>query len=303
MPTLITAVVTGLLLILTGCNAVPVVRYSKIDAGHPPNDVTDSFYRAQSRISLNKTVVESEKTKKKTEQYTIASAPVAYEDDYKIGIRPDNSLRVTTKINITKIENTDLVATVGVETTDNTVSLINQVGGVLVKAATLFATTTPAAGIPAKEVRKICVEDDEFPIQILIDANELMAGIEKTIPVVNRPCIELKVAAKPKDAVKTSETQMFAGPTSNYFYSACREATVTYFLDEKKVKRFSKIVRIADPTHLQAVQLPYKGSVTMHSECGVSVKTESTSPQNSIAIIDAVAGQLKAFKDAVDALK
>jgi hypothetical protein len=292
----------AVLLILAGCTAVPVVEYSEIKVGPPPEGVTDTFYRAQSRITLNKTETESEKTKKKTTQFSITSAPVAYDADYKIGVKPKDSLTVTTKINVTKIENTDLVRTIGVETTDNTVNFINQVGGVLVKAVTLFAKAPPSGAKPAPEP-EVCIADDEFPIHIQIDSAELASGAGAKLPVPGRPCLEVIVGPAPKDAVKTVESDMFKKPTSNFFYSACREATVTYYLDKDRKKKFAKIVRIADPTHLQAVQFPYKGSVTMHSECGVSVTTESTSPQNSIAIIDAVAGQLKAFKDAIDAAK
>ncbi len=285
------------LALLAGCGAVPVVQYTKVDDTHTdvPSKVTDMYYLAQSQITIDKTKKEDPKTKLTTEEYSIVSKPVPY-TAYKVGIIPENSIRVTTKVNITKIENTDLVSAIGIETTDNTVALVNQIGGVAVKVIGLFGALAPALG------DKPCIPDDQFPVTLMLNSTKLAQnaitlkfnarGME-----VEDGCISVEIGSRPVDAI--SSEPLFGKPTSNYFYSSCRDATISYEQAPGGVKkRVSKAIRIADPNVVQQVQFPYKGSVTMHSSCGVSVKTDAASPQNTISVIDALAAQLKAIVDA-----
>lgn len=293
------AAIIASLMYLTGCNAIPTLQYSKIDGTNSAKGITDSYYLAQSQITLDKVVQENEKTKKKTESYSVTSKPIAY-DAYKIGVRPDNSLRVTTKINIVKLDNTDLVSSIGVETADNTVNLISQIGGAIVKLAAVVAAAPPQPGAP-------CIGDDDFPVQLVLDSGKLgqLKGeavtlqLDKTGATKENGCIKVQVAAISKDAISSADLP-FNQETSNYYYAACRDATVSF---QQGTKDVSKTVRIADPNYVQFVQLPYQGTVTMHSACGVSVKTEGTSPQNAMSIVDALATQGKAIKDALEAAK
>ncbi len=287
-------------LLLSACNVVPIVQYNKIEKAEDARGVADSFYLAQSQVTIDKVSETEENAKsKKTEEYTIASRPVAHEA-YKIGVRPDDSLWRTTKINIVKMENTDLVSSVGVETTDNTASLISSVGGAITKVIGLIGVSAPPPGL------RPCIQADGYPIQFTVTAANLTAAA-KTRKINFNPdgkldasgCISLELGDLPKDAIPAAELP-FKTPTSNYYYSACRDAVVSF----KNEKTVTKKLRIADPNYVQSVEMPYKGSVSMHSECGVSVKTEANSPQNTaIGIIDALATQGKAIKDAIDAAK
>jgi len=283
------------LLVLTGCNVVPVVQYTKIENNTQRVNITDSFYLARSEITLGLTIRENEKTGKRTEEYTIVSKPKAFEG-FKVGVRPADSMRVTTKINIGKIDNTDLVSTFGAETTDNTVTLINQVGGAIVKVLSFVATVSkPTSGVQAPAP---CVTEDDFPMKFILPTkNDPKAHVVQIDGSV-AGCVTVSIGAIAADAQPIAQGFEFGTDTSKFFYAACRDAEVTFQQGTKKV---TKPVRIADPNFVQYVQLPYKGSVTMHSECGASVKTESTSPNNAISIIDALATQGKAIRDALEA--
>jgi hypothetical protein len=289
-------IAAGTALLLAGCNTVPAVQYTKIEKPEDAKKVADSFYLAQSEITIDKTA-ETKDSTKKTEEFLIVSRPLAY-PAYKIGVRPDDSWRVTTKVSIVKIENTDLVASVGVETTDNTATVIGQIGGALVKVIGLVAALAPLPGE--------CIKADGFPVKLALSAADLAGATgAKTFnfPAAGGApaaggCISVAVGELPKDAMPAGELP-YDKTTSNYYYSACRDAVVEFTTP----KKLSKKLRIADPNYVQFVQLPYKGSVTAHSECGVSVKTEATSPSSATQIIDALATQGKAIKDAIDAAK
>jgi len=286
---------------LSACNAVPVVHYNKIEKAEDAKGTADSFYLAQSRITIDKASETEEKAKNtKTGEYTITSRPVAY-SAYKVGIRPESSLRVTTKVNIVKLDNTDLVSSVGVETTDNTTSLINSIGGALTKVVGLIGVLAPAPG------PRPCIGTDGYPVQLTIDAATLAAAAAtKSSKLVFAAdgstnvngCITIELGEIPKDSMPAAAFP-FNTPTSNFYYSACRDVVLS-FRNEKLVR---KNLRIADPNYVQSVEMPFKGSVTMHSECGVSVKTEASSQNNAIGVVDALAAQGKAIKDAIDASK
>jgi hypothetical protein len=64
-----------------------------------------------------------------------------------------------------------------------------------------------------------------------------------------------------------------------------------------------KGLRVADPRFVQRVQFPTKGSITAHSECGVSVASEAASGDSGAAIVAALSTEAKAIKDALDSSK
>jgi hypothetical protein len=279
-------------LLLTGCNPIPVVTYYKIETGANAleHKVSDTYYLAHSQVLIDRTSRQDDKSKKITEEYSIASKPVAF-TDYKVGVRPHSSMFVNTKVNIVKIDNSDLVASVGIETTDNVATFISQLGGVITKVVSL----APGVTKPTE-----CIPDENFPLKLVVMPNDLKGSGSTTLSFDGAGaqgaggCINLTIQAAPKDAV---ESFPFQQATSDYYYAACRDATITL---RQGTKTLSKDIRISDPNRWQFVQLPYKGSITTHSQCGVSVKTEGTSPLNALGIADAIAAQLKAIRDSLD---
>lgn len=283
---------------LSGCNALPTVAYTKIElpkegnTGANMQSVTDSFFLPASEIVIDRVVETKDKVEKVT--FTVSSRPIESRE-YKVGVRPDDNWGVKTKINITKRENTDLVASIGVDTVDERKKLVEATGAAVVKTISLAAALAPE---PGKGPPLPCIADSEFPVVIVLTKQALSSASSLTFGPDGQQsqtgCISVTLEPLPPDRL----TQIpWDTATHNYYYSACRDAVIR--VNSPSSQNFAKTVRVADPNAVQFVQLPYKGSVTAHSQCGVSVKTEAVaSDVSTVEVIDAVA---KATKDALDA--
>jgi hypothetical protein len=177
-----------------------------------------------------------------------------------------------------------------VETTDNTAKAIDQIGGVLAKVVSTAATIASV---------QPCDVTGPYPMTLQIPADRLKEEESKLFydrtgtllaPEAKSGCITVTIAKRPVDAVPATD-RLNNTSTSNFYYAACRDATVSFHTPAESV---TGKVRIADPNKVQPVQLPYKGSVKMHSSCGASVTTEATAPSNGVDIIEAL---VKAFED------
>jgi hypothetical protein len=253
--------------------------------------MADSFFLQRSTIVID--VVSDTTAKNKDNKdvivsdVSIVSKPAEYRD-LKLAIKPSNNWQSNTTVTVNKIDNKELVASIGVEVTDTTVKTINAVGGAIVKVISL------AGGLGLLEVHEDCT------LPITYDVPKDLPTAEGG-QVEGPKCFTLSVGKLPPDAMPAAQIPVDSD-THYYYYAACRDATVTLKLPNQ-VGNKTKTVRIADPRYVQLVQYPPKGTITSHTECGVSIKTEATTPTSAADIVDALATQGKAIKDAIDAAK
>ncbi|OFA07017.1 hypothetical protein [Duganella sp. HH101] len=295
---------------LAGCASTPSVTYHKITSTTQPDTlkkVSDSYYLNASVVVI--TPVESKDPKKDPSvTYTIASVPQEY-PEYKVGIEATNTWLSTTNINITKPDNTERVGTIGTETKENAREMVKAVGGIVAKVATLAALTNPSDGSGpscSKELTEAVTIDlsaalknigqGDVSKQLWSDPVTFMFKKEDD----KSACVEIQFAPIPLDA-RASGTHPFDEKTSAYYYSACRNVIVKVKYPKGKIypegKVFSKSLKIADPNFIQSVHFPYKGGITMHSECGVSVKTDGTpDPLYGVGVLAEVLDQIQAVK-------
>jgi hypothetical protein len=210
--------------------------------------------------------------------------------EFKIALRRADKPGVKTNLNITKIQNTDLVKEIGVEVVDTRADLISKVGGILVKLAPIAFNVSDGLSVedlPLTVNMQVIMADKKVLTAAANDI-EVRAGVVVdfgSIPVDARPIDQLPVGQ----------------PVSAFFYAACRSALVKVQL---KGQRFEQQIKISDPRYFQAVGLPVNGKVSMHSECGASVTSEKDSGVKSTPdLIDALVVQGKAIKDAIEAAK
>lgn len=283
--------------ILGGCASKPTLTYHKIDsqkkAGALTEKISDSYY-------LNTTLITITPQEQKDPQkpgpltYSVSAEPVEARN-FKVGIEPKNSIFSTTKINIVKVENTDRYSSGGSETIENLKATISTVGGLIVKAIGLGGSA------PGPRNTTSCTKALTSPFKI--DVSEFLTHKPEIIPYnfvqddQNTRCVTLEVFDLPPDAMPV-ESYPWGIETSNYYYSACREIklTIAYPNNERVlVKSF----RIADPHYVQAVRYPYKGSITMHPQCGVSVKTDSMpNPNYGLEVAGELLKQIDDIKNA-----
>lgn len=287
--------VLAIAIALSACAARPSVIYTKITKPEHANKTTDSFYLQKSVLIIDKKSGKSDAgSPEKANTYLLASRP-AESTQFKVGIAPSKQWGIRTVINIEKQPNTALISKIGVETSDDRVKWINSIGSVMIKAL-------PLIGGMQKPVAAVC--DPKFPIEIEfpidMHENEQEYVFNSNGKITNEAgCIFAKVHRPPVDAERESNI-VYGEATEKFYYSACRQVEVQVN-DGGSI--ITKSARISDPSHIQFVNFPTKGSINMHSECGVSVVTEKGDGSSaSLAIIEALIVQTNAFNQAKDAL-
>jgi hypothetical protein len=276
-------------LVLGGCSAIPTVEYTKIhSASDLKGDEIDTFSLQDSAIIIDSVPASKDAAAGSTIEYTVTSKPIEYAD-YKVGIRKADTWGVSTNLNITKIDNSSLIKEIGVEVVDSRADWIGKIGGAIVSLVPLIgldATFNPSA-LP-----------QTIKPGVLLQSNAVQRDSKADIDAGNG--VKIDFGLIPVDAVEASAVT-FPAKMSAVYYSACRSATVKFTTANKTA---NKTVMISDPRYFQKVAFPKSGKVSFHSECGVSTQANKDSGDNAgIAIVQALATQGKAIKDAIDSAK
>ncbi len=273
-----------LCVLLEACTVLPTVEYRAIAEPRDAAGLTDTFYRNESTVEVAVAAGKSD-----VAAVTITSRPGDYKAQ-KLGIRALTDWRSATVVNINKVANTDRISSVGVEVTDTTVKRITDIGAIAGKFIALMGMVNPDASPPCIAAGKT----------VALPVGSQIAPVQQYKGTSGEPCIQVSLQPLPPDALKAEDWELNK-PTHNFYYSACRDATID--VTQGPNHRVSKTVRVADPRYLQFVQFPPKGSIALHSECGVSVQTDKAAPDSGAAIVEALETQAKAIKDALDARK
>ncbi|WP_042301019.1 hypothetical protein [Paraburkholderia kururiensis] len=219
--------------ICTACAVVPQAQYKQITKPEDMAEMSDSFYLQASSIS----VTANGETQKavgpqaniSADNVSIVSKPIEYKG-FRMGIHPVDTWRSTTIINITKMNNLDLFSSADIQITDNTVKVITEVGGALVAIGKL-------AGGLVKEA-SLCTT----PISYDLDYSGAPNPMSEVLSDPNN-CIKVTLGPVPPDAIPTSKLP--TDTTRNFYYSACRDATVEVNF-AKKIGTAKAIVKVSD---------------------------------------------------------
>lgn len=290
------AATTTVCLAVAGCAVQPSVTYSRITKDSAPaTDLTDSFYLQSSTITISRTPAAKAD---KEDELSVTSTPAEY-PAFKVGLRANSSWlgMVNTNVNLTKIDNTSLVKSAGVETVDTRVDTIKAIGSTIATLIPLVALAADDALDSSKLpwTTKTYTQLENSPVS------------EPGIPIPMRDGVTMTLGALPVDAVAIDKLPLTS--TNVFVYSACRDATISFKYQQvikgrSTVRDFRKTVKIADPRFFEVVAFPVKGSIATHSECGVSVTTSATNSVSSgFDLVNALAVQGKAIKEAIDASK
>lgn len=287
-------------LALAGCGVRPSVTYSKITKESPPaSDLADSFYLQSSTITIEDAAAAKGDEKAPT-QLAVTSKPVEY-PAFKLGIKGNSSWlgMANTTVNITKIENTAVVKSIGSETTDNRAADLEAIGKTVASLIPLVALTASTDTIDRSKLPW------SVKAYVPIEADPEGADAGRAIPL--KDGVTMTLGALPVDAQPLDRLRLLAS-TDAFVYAACRDATISFVYadtagNRSPGKRFTKTVKIADPRYFQVVAFPVKGSITMHSECGVSVTTGADPSSSAFDLAKVLAAQGVAIKAAIDASK
>jgi hypothetical protein len=277
-----------LIVVLAGCQTTSKVEYRTVSSPADMLGMTDSFYLRRSTLEISATSGPANPADRSggTQTTITIQAPPREFPAVRIGIAAHRGFLSSTKINITKVENTDLVKSIGVETTDETLNRINQIGGAIVKVIKSGAVGG-LSDIP-------CLTGGEGKLTFNLDPSLP----SQTFNTVRQGCIVVTYGSVPAGAIPFEDLPKNK-PTSLYYYAACRDAEVVIDQGGGAVRR--EPVKINDPRYLQYVEFPVKGKIEHHSQCGVSVASENYTSANAADVVGALAEQGKAIKDALEA--
>lgn len=269
-----------LAVMISGCSVAPTVRYTTINnSDEITGQEEDFFYLQSSIISIAPT---KDPASKSITDFSIQSTPTE-STEKRLSIIRDDPFYAKTTLNITKRPNTDLVSEMGASVKDYRVSIINTAGSIITKVASYSAQDINTTNLP-----------------IQIDMSKLMSDTDRDKKILQPGNgVTIVLGAVPTEAKPLSELP--SGKVKYAIFSACRQATVLF---TNNGTAYQKNLKISDPRYYQFVAFPIKGKVSFHNECGVSTTNEeNTGVSTSSEIVNALATQGTAIKDAIDAAK
>jgi hypothetical protein len=196
---------------------------------------------------------------------------------------PSNGISSTT-IQVTKVANTDIPATVSV----NFVSSAQRVASVV---QTLGSVAVAAAGFASQVEACSKAGTPLAPFSIVLDTGAVgtIANPPMEQPVPNQPCwhyhISPETIASAPDAITIASfnNQISQNPDMALHFwpvPACRDVSLVITEENPKPgtnpKIITGIMRIIDPLYIRAVYLPQKGKITLHPVCDADVSDSPT---------------------------
>ena len=203
---------------------------------------------------------------------------------------------------VTYFDNTQLVKSIGTNVVDERIKIIESVGATIVSAIPLFGL-----------LKKKSEFEDELEIlklPVVIDLNNISNDITgKWFKITGYKHWWYKVLfdseEEPKGTVSSGTffSKYADKHTRSWPYSCCRD--ISLLVTRSKNEPSGLIIeyavfnlKIADPNHLNTINFPIKGNISMHSICGADVKSETAEISSTFEVVEAIMKQIEAIKKA-----
>lgn len=285
------SLVTTAAICLAGC-ATPNVKYGHFTQDNPRKDISvyaDTYMLPKTILTLEKlpdnAAVEKRSARDEAKTGETYALKLRREEDpkYSFGIKSTNRYGVATSVSLIKLENTQIIQSASVSTTDNRKEYAAQAFKLLGTIAGIVVTGDTVSRLTGQRETKPPLDIDT--LSLLEENNCLRKNCEiaKALKLPGGATVLLKVSPVPPDAMSIENFSEELGSAGAILAtSSCRRATVRVSIgsgNEKEGKGNDDLVSnfsLADPRYVQLVGLPVKGTITMHSECGYSVLPEGT---------------------------
>lgn len=206
------------------------------------------------------------------QSYSTSVVPV--EGSHSYISQPVTGFFTSTQVNISKLQNTNIPSAISSTFTDNTVTRIDQIGGILAALAPLASLGVEPPCNTGSALKSFTLTLDQ----------------QGTGTIDKQPCWTYKVTfatPTPVGAVSWKTLESSMGASVKYFpVPACRDATIELAVNYKDGAgnaqsdlKATIVTKIADPDYVRLVPLPSKGTINMHPICGADV---SDSPPDRI---------------------
>lgn len=296
------------LAILAGCSAQPKAFYETPPAQGTKLGKDESYqgdWEGLPKFTLAKSqLVVDFKDKEKQSLPQMISVPAEAQPEKAPAGKPDEELQtrfilrqddafgVDTHLNVTKIDNTDLLSSIGTEVEDKRVKYMEALGSL---------ATTVIGALALAESSELPISIDSY--QILKDG-KIARKRDGAYAIVTSPDAARKIHLYAEfgpindDAI---DNLVFANKASEHsqetiLHSACRSVTVTFIDGELRGQQFSATV--ADPRYVETVKFPEKGSVEFHTACGANTTSSPSGTSSTLDVLNAVIAQSKTVREA-----
>lgn len=298
-------------LALAGCSATPAVSY------HPVS-VPDASGKLKFVLPHSLIIVSRKDVKDEGAKLIATSVPTEAPLDGKplqvYEIAADSRFGIETRLNITYIDNSRIISSLGVTVEDNRAKTIGEIAGVIttvVAAAAKLADGRPGPDMP----QRLPVVVDPRAYEQRPDKKIKWLPLPRNEDVGQEPdatwVYRLDIEPVPVDAVETSTFfEKHAQGTDVMPFAACHDATLYILKSPKKAAdadrdkllkdAWSFGLKLANPDRVLTVKLPVKGKVDMHTACGANVTSDKTETASPWAILGEVVKQATAIKKAYD---
>ncbi|MGU5846092.1 hypothetical protein [Aeromonas hydrophila] len=291
------------LMILAGCSAQPKALYQappKNGSAISNGQKYEGDWEGLIKFTLAKSqlVFDYKDKEKKTDVQMIAvpAEAEAFDDTLThFALRQEDSWGVDTHLAVTKIDNTDLLASIGVETEDKRIKYIEAVGAVGVSVLGMMAwsnSINTQAGLPLSIdsytlLRSANVKRDTMVTNGEIESPNGISHIkfQATFGPIKDDALD--------NSIYTNKANSEAQKT--IFYSACRNITITFSNGPLVGQKFSGV--IADPRYVQTIKYPQKGAIIFHSICGVNTTSSASGTSSNLDLLNAISAQYKSVRD------
>lgn len=265
---------------IIGCATVPTVKYESYNnvKSNPDKEGKAKFYLTKTMIMIDK-----------DEQGKFTAKALPVEDTTSLyAILPSDRALIENHFKISYIDNTRILQSIGTSVEDNRIKIIETIGatGVALAKIGIFGLKVkpePAVFKPAvidvEDYKEQCPNNEECWQNLLPNKD-----------------FKYKIifSDKPKDSVEKSE--FFDNKkTSVLPYSACKDATLTV---KSATEKYVFSLKTADPNLVQTIKFPSKGTITMHTSCGINVTDEKSESEDAFSIIASLIKQAQAIKEA-----
>ncbi|WP_167509206.1 hypothetical protein [Pseudomonas oryzihabitans] len=290
---------------LAGCGSLPTVEYKKLDGWDP---------EGRMRYALPKSIIVIDYPKDKNGERIssgesgIELTAVPAESKTFLAVAANDPWGRKTTLQWTKISNTDLLASVGTEVVDNRKTVISAIGAAAVDGLSIVkspfwsgtlegnvlgAISADPVATPPQEPYPVAFDPYDFPRVKINQEFVLKSGKSSITLFVNFLEDAPPGAALFRDKESRGELNQMRHVLLT---SACR--TINVEIRSGKFRGKSFTTKVADPSYVQTIPLPKKGTISFHSVCGANLAAAATTDTTGIELVATTVAQSKSLLEA-----
>ena len=226
-------------------------------------------------------------------------------------LKPKDTFLTKSNMSVTYYDGYHRTKSIGTDFQDDRITIIQAVGGIVASAIGIAALTKGEEPLTLPLVL-------DFTDPAMFTSQNRNGSKLAPIPNNAKCCYQYKVS-QPLGALPTNDffkcRREFWSPSTWFCYtreypvSACVDLTLEIgtckdkehnkdekIWDGRKETRKEYVVRIPDPTFVETLPFPMKGSITSHTVCGADISTQPSKSASTFELLDAICKQVQAIQ-------